>query len=138
MKRSPRITVLVMSMLSIGGTSAIVAEELDLTWRTIDGGGVMRSTAGNLELSGTIGQPDAGRMSAGKLSLTGGFWFEIAPGDCNEDGGINLFDFAVFQGCLLGPGVADTLEPSCDCFDFDGDGTVDLRDCAVFQNENNG
>ena len=46
----------------------------EITWYSIDGGGGMRSTGGDFELSGTIGQPDAGRMSGGDFTLTGGFW----------------------------------------------------------------
>jgi len=125
-------------MLPIFGTSLLLAQEFDLTWRTIDSGGVMRSSGGNLELSGTIGQPDAGRMSAEKLTLTGGFWFELEPADCNEDGGIDLSDFAIFQGCLFGPGIPDGLGPQCACFDLNGDGTVDLRDFAGLQNNTEG
>lgn len=40
---------------------------------TIDGGGGT-SSASNLVLRGTAGQPDAGRSSAGELVLNGGFW----------------------------------------------------------------
>ena len=45
----------------------------DLTWSTIDGGGMMFSTGGGYSLGGTIGQPDAGVMNNGGYSLTGGF-----------------------------------------------------------------
>jgi len=60
----------------------------DLTWNTIDGGGAMSSTSsdGQFELSGTIGQPDAGPgsggMSGGEYELIGGFWYSPAPGAC--------------------------------------------------------
>ena len=50
----------------------------DLTWSTIDGGGETFSTGGDYELSGTIGQPDAGEMTGGDYALTGGFWFPAA------------------------------------------------------------
>jgi FlgD Ig-like domain len=40
---------------------------------TIDGGGGL-TTADSLVLRGSIGQPDAGRSSAGSLELNGGFW----------------------------------------------------------------
>jgi hypothetical protein len=46
----------------------------DLTWSTIDGGGMMLLTGGDYSLGGTIGQPDAGVMNNGGYSLTGGFW----------------------------------------------------------------
>jgi hypothetical protein len=48
---------------------------LRLDWWTIDGGGgSSQSAAGELRLSGTIGQPDAGMLSGGDLSLRSGFW----------------------------------------------------------------
>ena len=44
-----------------------------LSWSTIDGGGGTSSN-GQYSVSGTIGQPDAGAMSGGPFTLTGGFW----------------------------------------------------------------
>jgi hypothetical protein len=44
-----------------------------IDWHTIDGGGGV-STGGVYAVSGTIGQPDAGRMSGGPYALSGGFW----------------------------------------------------------------
>ena len=53
----------------------IVADaQLAISWYTIDGGGGMNSAGGGLQLDGTIGQPDAGAMTGGGFSLTGGFW----------------------------------------------------------------
>jgi hypothetical protein len=46
----------------------------DLTWWTVDGGGMMNVTGGAYTLGGTIGQPDAGVLSGGGFSLNGGFW----------------------------------------------------------------
>lgn len=42
---------------------------------TIDGGGGTRSTGGSFAVGGTIGQPDAGRLSGSGFALNGGFWF---------------------------------------------------------------
>ena len=82
------------------------------------------------------GQPDVGPgalgMGGGDFTLTGGFWFALAPGDCNEDGGINLFDYSVFEACITGPDGGQ-LSPECVCFDADRNGTVDMRDFALFQ-----
>ena len=51
----------------------------DLSWHTIDGGGGT-STGGTYDLSGTIGQPDAGvAMTGGSYSVVGGFWPGAAP-----------------------------------------------------------
>lgn len=105
--------------------------EMDLSWHSIDGGGVMRGTGGDFELSGTIGQHDAGRLSGGTFELTGGFWFEVAPSDCNEDGVVNTVDHKNFGDCLSGP--AGSLDAGCGCFDFDGDSRITLIDFATLQ-----
>lgn len=46
----------------------------DLTWNTVDGGGYAWSTGGGYALGGTVGQPDAGALTGGGYTLTGGFW----------------------------------------------------------------
>jgi len=46
----------------------------DLTWSTIDGGGITFATGGTYSLGGTSGQPDAGVLSRGSYTLRGGFW----------------------------------------------------------------
>ncbi|HEX7880359.1 MAG TPA: T9SS type A sorting domain-containing protein [Candidatus Eisenbacteria bacterium] len=54
---------------------------------TIDGGGGTRSTGGAFALGGTMGQPDAGRLTSLSFTLSGGFWFggiavsAVPPGD---------------------------------------------------------
>lgn len=53
---------------------------------TIDGGGGTRSTGGTFALGGTIGQPDAGRMSGLSFALHGGFWFGGSAITAVEDG----------------------------------------------------
>ncbi len=106
----------------------------EITRSTIDGGGVMNSTGGNFELSGTVGQPDAGVMTGNDFELTGGFWFPQAPGDCNYDSAINLFDFDAFADCMNGSG-GGLIEPECVCFDVDLDADVDLHDFGSFQRQ---
>ena len=122
-----RKTFVLLAGLSVGAVAAF-AQSYDLSWYSIDGGGVMRSTGGSFELSGTIGQPDAGRMIGGAFELTGGFWFEIPPGDCQDDGDVDLFDYGLFQSCLTGPN--QPVSDACRCFDVDLSGTVDLADFA--------
>lgn len=112
--------------------------DYDLSWFTIDGGGVMFSTSrdGEHELSGTIGQPDASGPMAGPAGpgyeLTGGFWYAQVPGDCVVDGVVNLFDYDVFEACLSGPG-GGRVSSECGCYDLDGDNDVDLSDFDLFQ-----
>ena len=130
MRITSLITASVMAM-TFAVWAAGSADDFTLNWWTIDGGGVMRSTGGNFELSGTIGQPDAGSMSGGNFALTGGFWFALADGDCNSDGGVNLFDYGDLEPCVSGPsgGLPST---GCSCFDIDRDSDVDLSDVARF------
>ena len=52
----------------------------DLSWNSIDGGGVTFATGGNYSLGGTIGQADAGVLSGGAYTLTGGFWAALNTG----------------------------------------------------------
>lgn len=123
--------------LSAGGSISGGPQEYDLSWHTIDGGGVLGSTEGDFALSGTIGQPDAATMSGGDFELTGGFWFEVIPSDCNEDGVVNLIDYGDFEPCLTGPG-GGPLPEECHCFDFDGDDATTLFDFSILQAMFNG
>ncbi len=107
-------------------------DEFDLSWHSIDGGGVMFSAGGDFELSGTIGQPDAGVAFGGDFELTGGFWFQSPPADCDADGGVTLWDHASFTECLSGPDSA-LSDAGCRCFDVDADGDVDAGDFALLQ-----
>ena len=106
--------------------------DLTVTRATVDCGGVMRSSGGDLELSGTVGQPDAGFLAGGDFELTGGFWFRIAAGDHNDDGLVNLNDYSAFEGCMTGP-EGDAPPTGCESFDVDHSGAVDLADFAKVQ-----
>jgi hypothetical protein len=58
--------------------AALQAQSYSIDWFKIAGGGGT-STGGTYQVSGTLGQPDAGSaMSGGNYSLTGGFWSLIA------------------------------------------------------------
>ena len=111
--------------------SFVAADEFDLSWHTVDGGGMTFSSGGGFELSGTIGQPDAGVLTGSGFGLTGGFWFETPPGDCDFDGITNLTEFGDFMDCTTGP--TGSVDASCACFDLDGDSDVDLLDFGRFQ-----
>jgi len=105
---------------------------MEMTRWTIDGGGVSRSSGGDYELSGTLGQPDAGTLVGGDFMLTGGFWIGQSPGDCDSSGCVDLFDYAAFERCLGGPGDGPP-ESECRCFDVDRSGAVDLADFSSIQ-----
>jgi len=88
MKRTLLIAMLVLALIDLTGfenltglppVHAQTGDGYDLTWSTIDGGGVMNATGGAYTLVGTLGQPDAGAaMSGGGFTLVGGFWGSAA------------------------------------------------------------
>ena len=138
--RSQRVLpVGVTALLTTAGAAAFLTagqegrgQPFKLNRSTIDGGGVMRNAGGDLELSASIGQPDAGIMTGGTFELSGGFWFPISEGDCDSDGLVSLFDYDEFNACLTGP-AGDPPLGDCRCFDVNGSGTVDLADFGEIQ-----
>ena len=134
MNHAAKTVVRTTFMLSIISFGVAVADDFEISRSTIDGGGVMRSTGGEFELSGTIGQPDTGTMTGGdgEFELTGGFWFAEPTDDCNSDGWVDLLDYSDLDECLSGPGGSLPF-PECNCFDLDGDDDVDLLDIHRFQ-----
>jgi hypothetical protein len=68
-KRKAGIAALLWLLLALAASPADYAVD----WFTVDGGGGT-SQGGAYALTGTLGQPDAGQMSGGRFSLTGGFW----------------------------------------------------------------
>ncbi len=74
--RSPT-TGLALWVLSFTLLAANAQTNFTINWSTIDGGGGV-STGGVYSVTGTIGQPDAGRMTGGNFSLDGGFWGVVA------------------------------------------------------------
>jgi hypothetical protein len=56
-----------------------VRTSLGVNWFTMDGGGASSTNSAlGLGITGTMGQPDAGRLSGATLGLNGGFWGVIA------------------------------------------------------------
>jgi len=47
-------------------------------------------------------------------------------GDTNADGALGLADYQAMAPCVMG--VGGSLSPGCECFDFNNDGDVDLKD----------
>jgi len=60
----------------------------------------------------------------------------VAPppgdGDYDDDGDVDLFDFAWFQVCFSGTGADYPADIGCENFNFDGDNDVDLTDHIEF------
>ena len=79
-----------------GGASTMLSTGYDLTWNTVDNGGVTFSASGGgYTLGGTAGQPDAatwsGEGGASPLlstgyTLSGGFWSAVSGGEVPGSG----------------------------------------------------
>lgn len=121
-----------ISLFLIFGVAANGGDDvIELLRSSIDSGGAMRSAGGDFELSGTIGQHDAGVLHGGDLTLNGGFWFALSDADCDEDGVVSLLDHRLLTHCLTGPNTEPS--PGCACLDIDRSRSVDLRDFAAAQ-----
>jgi hypothetical protein len=118
------LTILTAAMLLASDARAQSGGGYDLTWWTIDGGGVTFATGGTFNLGGTAGQPDASNaLTGGTYSLTGGFWFTpciLSNGDVDGNGCIDSADLLIvlFNFGAMG------LNPA----DLDCDGIVDSAD----------
>src|SRR5262245_55456164 len=53
------------------------AQQYSIDWFTLDAGGGT-SSGGAYSVSGTIGQPDAGKLAGGSYVVEGGFWGIVA------------------------------------------------------------
>ncbi|UCG15774.1 MAG: VCBS repeat-containing protein [Phycisphaerales bacterium] len=70
----------------------------------------------------------AGAATSQSFTILGG----AAIGDHNDDGSVDVSDFAEFPACMTGPD-AGPLAPGCDVFDVDLDDDVDMVDFGAFQ-----
>lgn len=110
--------------------------QFSIDWFTVDGGGGT-SIGGTFELSGTIGQPDAGvEMTGGTFSLTGGYWAGAGvpsnpcpwgqtgcTADQDGDGDVDSDDINIFFAAF---------ENADSCGDQDADDDVDSDDINIF------
>ena len=74
MKRLSLLLFAVPVLLAAVSLASAQTGDWDLGWYTIDGGGTTSTGGDRYTISGTTGQPDAGRMSGGVYNLYGGFW----------------------------------------------------------------
>ncbi len=87
----------------------------------------------------SVGQPVIGASIAGGMTARFGFAFcltpagpvPMIPGDCDQDGDVDLADYACFSNCVSGPGGPVGVD--CNTFDLDSDADIDLLDWQRFQ-----
>ncbi len=137
MNRMAHMTIRVLMVLSTISGAAALADDFDLDWWTVHGGGDMWTSGGEFELSGTTGQPDASTtvMTGGDFELAGGFWPAQPPlGDMNCDGSVDFFDIDAFVPAVTDPAGYEAAYPDCDIMlaDCNGDGLVDFFDIDCF------
>ncbi|MEN3000855.1 MAG: hypothetical protein ABDI19_03310 [Armatimonadota bacterium] len=121
-----RMSIAALALLSLTLANAQSGGGYDLSWGTIDGGGITFATGGTFTLGGTVGQPDASdALTGGPFSLTGGFWF-TAPaciptnGDVDRNGCVDDADLlqVLFAFGASGSNPADV---NCDALVDDAD-----------------
>jgi hypothetical protein len=107
---------------------ALAHTQYEVDWYTYDGGGELHSQGIDFDVSGTIGQPDAGATMQGiRFSVEGGFWAG-APrclGDLDGDLDVDLDDLTLLLQSFQGDGIASPGG------DIDGDGDTDLDDLTL-------
>jgi hypothetical protein len=135
MTRTTHVLILIaVASVAAVATRPALAQPFEVEWHSIDGGSLTTNTTPDFELSGTVGQPDAGVHSgngpAGPFEISGGFWVvkgaELpCPADFDGSGGTpDANDIsAFFDAWLVGDQSADV----------DGSGgTPDANDINFF------
>ncbi len=128
--RNPAATMLcALAVCSTAVFAGPAGGSFEITWYTIDAGGINNAAGGGYVLSGTIGQPDAGpEMTGGQFSLSGGFWPGVqnipsCAADLNGDGMLNFFDVSAFLTAY------NAMDPVAD---FNDDGMFNFFDVSAF------
>ncbi|MGQ0626925.1 MAG: EF-hand domain-containing protein [Phycisphaerales bacterium] len=124
------LTSSISSTIAIVLLAAPARAQLAIASFTIDGGGGT-SAGGAFTLMGTIGQHDAGAMSAGAVAIAGGFWIgsrrPACPTDFNGDGFVEPGDLDEFITSYFSTDPAEVAR--CD---FNADGFVEPGDLDEF------
>jgi hypothetical protein len=63
-----------LTLMLAGRAQGQTGNGLELRWSTIDGGGISAAGSAGFQLGATIGQPDAGTLTAPGWVFNGGFW----------------------------------------------------------------
>ena len=64
----------------VSATHAQSGGDYEMTWYTVDGGGVTAATGGDCQVGATVGQPEMTVQIGGDYTVESGFWFASAGG----------------------------------------------------------
>jgi len=85
-------TLAVLLAVLVGAVAVRAQAGYDLTWNTVDGGGVSYASGGGYTLGGTAGQPDAAVWTGSTgYTLSGGFWHASADGGTPPGGETEVY-----------------------------------------------
>jgi len=109
MKRTQLLAAAALGAFALAAFGLVAGgNDYDMDWFTIDGGGAS-CFSGDFELTGTIGQPDAGPLLAsGDFTLAGGFWAGGSGDPSSEIAAV--YDFNIIEGTLLAGGLPEIEE----------------------------
>ncbi len=120
MRRNHALSITALAAFASGA----VAQPYAIDWHTVDAGGGV-SLGGQFEVSGTIGQHDAGNaLIGGSIELTGGFWAGAGGGGCNAAdlappaGVLNFTDVIAFLTAFGNMESPADLAPPFGVYDF--------------------
>ena len=98
------------------------AAPVDLSWISINGGGISYGSGGTRRIGYSVGQSVAGEGSGGTRKIGIGFWYgaigvcAFAKGDMNGIGGYTAADAVVMLNCVfLGTGDCDLCFSDLNC-----------------------
>lgn len=124
-------------------SAASTHAQVSIPWYTVANGGLVATSGGPYQLSGTIGQAQAGRSSSFQYFLQSGFWGAAIPdkcaGDGNCDGVIDWRDIdylvaAQNDNYAAWLSLFEDRNPPCSIQNLDasGDYHIDWRDIDPF------
>jgi len=126
-KKKQTILVIAASASALIAGGILLADNIVAPTTT---GGAESTTNGIMN----VGQAIIGRASDARVTVHMGaipiyaFAAANAPEDCTANGVVDLDDYDIFEGCLMGPNGG--LGPNCECADLDDDLDTGLRDAS--------
>ncbi len=106
---------------------SMVGADYSISWYTIDGGGGT-SSGGTYQLTGTVGQPDAGYHDGGANELLGGFWGGGPLCIVNFEQFATLASYWLEESCHAGNNY-------CDGADLVGEDGVNIEDLKILSSQ---